>query len=55
MMLNLNLINFPYQIKRLALTIPPIRNKLIIFLNKQVGFLDPESEIKDVLNFYEPP
>ena len=55
MMLNLHLINFPYQLKRLALCIPCIRNALIRYYSKPVGVIDTNEEIKDVFSLYEPP
>jgi fatty acid desaturase len=55
MMMNLNLINVPYQLKRLSLCIPCIRNFIIRYYSSPVGELDSFDEIREVLNYYEPP
>ena len=55
MMIILNVINIPYQLKRIGLCIPPIRNYLIRSKISIVGELDTRDDIKDVLSYYEPP
>ena len=55
MMLNLNLINFPYLLKRIFIATPCIRNCLIRYYSKPVGVIDTNEEIADVLQYYEPP
>lgn len=52
MMINLNVINFPYQLKRLALCIPCIRNRIIRSKAAVCGEIDTKDEIKPVLNYY---
>ena len=52
MMMVWNLINPPYQLKRLILSIPYLRNRKIYSLSKIVGEHYDYSEIRDVLTYY---
>lgn len=52
MMLNLNMLNLPYQLTRISLCIPCIRNYIIRSKSKPVGEIDTREEIKDVLAYY---
>lgn len=55
MQIFLNLINVPYQITRITLYIPFIRNWYIRKYSQVVGVVDTSQEIKEILAYYEAP